>query len=208
MQKTFVILLMSAVSLLTLSCSGSRMIRTDVDQARVGDPIKNVLVIAVFDDEDVRETYETHFIDHLNTSGVKAWSTTHVLPVSVGRKLDKAEIVTLAEHYGCDTVAITHLVGQTESEAFSRAGRLSQIHHKGYYQYYTDVWDDVHAPTVFVDHIQVFLETRLYDVKTQRLIWSGESRARDPKTMGQAIGQVVSLVMDELKKKRLLPISK
>lgn len=65
-QKTIIFILMSVVALLTLSCSGRRMIRTDMDQAREGDPIRNVLVIAIFDDKD--------FIDHLSASGVEARS--------------------------------------------------------------------------------------------------------------------------------------
>jgi hypothetical protein len=47
---------------------------------------------------------------------------------------------------------------------------------------------------------------RPYDMKTLSLIWAGESETMDPKTIGQAIGQVVSLVMDELNNNGLLPI--
>lgn len=190
--------------LLIASCSGSRMTRTYMDAKRVGDPIKNVLIIAIIDDQNIREIYETHFMERLNAVGVEATSSTHVLPVSVGQKLDRAEIINLVQRYGSDTVAITHLVGREESEAFSRPGRLSQIYHRGYYQYYTDVWDYVHAPAVYTEHVQLFLETRLYDATTQTLIWSGESQTMDPKTVGQAIGQVVSLVMNELEKNGLV----
>ena len=208
MRKMTIVLLISVLTLLTASCSGSRMTRTYMDAQRVGQPINNVLIIAIIDDKEIREIYESHFMERLNAAGVQATSSAHVLPVSVGKKLNKTEIFNLVEQYGSDTVAITHLVGREEDEAFSRAGRLSQIYQRGYYRYYTDVWDYVHAPTVYADHVQLFLETRLYDVNTQTLIWSGESETLDPKTVGQAIGQVVSLVMNELKKNDLLPVSK
>jgi hypothetical protein len=204
MRKPPIALLMMTLAVLGASCSGSRMTRTYMDAGRAGKPIKNVLIIAIIDDDEIRDIYETHFKEHLNAVGIKATSSAHALPVSVGKKVDEAEIRGLVEQSGSDTVAITHLVGREGREAFSRAGRLSQLYHSGYYRYYTGVWDYVHAPTVHIDHVKLFLETRLYDVKTQSLIWSGESETIDPETVGQAIGQIVSLVMDELEKNGLI----
>ena len=206
MRKMSMILLTMVLALLTVSCSGSRMTRTHVDERRVGQPIKNVLIIAIIDDKKIREIFETHFMERLNAVGVEATSSAHVLPVSVGVKLNREEIVRLVERYGSDAVAITHLVGREESEAFSRGNRWSRQYNSGYYRYYTDAWDYVHAPAVYREHEQLFMETRLYDVNTQSLIWVGESETMDPKTIGQAIGQIVSLVMDELKKNGLLPV--
>jgi hypothetical protein len=58
---------------------------------------------------------------------------------------------------------------------------------------------------VYGDRVIIGLETRLYDLKTEALIWAGKSQTSDPETIGQAIGQVVDVVMDELKKSGLLP---
>jgi hypothetical protein len=70
---------------------------------------------------------------------------------------------------------------------------------------YQNAWDYVHAPAVYGDRVKIGLETRLYDVKTESLIWAGESQTTDPETIGQAIGQVVDVVMIELGKSGLLP---
>ena len=74
--------------------------------------------------------------------------------------------------------AITPLMGLADSEVFSRSvGR---------------------SPTVYGEHIQISLETRLYNMKTESMIGVGESQTKDPKTTGPAIGQVVDVVMNEL----------
>ena len=207
MVRSTIIMILLLLALLMASCSGSRMVSTQMDADRKGKPIKNVLIIGVIEDKAIRENYEKYFMERLNAAGVEAMSSAQVLPVSIGKKLDKKEIIDLVEQHGIDTVAVTHLVDREQDETFSRSNRLSTIYNQGYYRYYTGVWDNLYEPTVYSDHVQYFLETRLYDVKTQKLIWTGESETMDPKTIGQAIGQIVSLVMDELKKNGLLPAS-
>ena len=58
---------------------------------------------------------------------------------------------------------------------------------------------------MYGDRVKIGFETRLDDVKTEALIWAGESQTSDPETIGQAIGQVVDVVMGELKKTACCP---
>jgi hypothetical protein len=194
---------------LLMACSNTtKMTRVYVDDNRIGTPVKDVLVIAVIDEAEIREVFETHFMKRLTAVGVEAITSADVLPIGADTKLQKEAILNVIDEHGNDTVAITHLVGLEESEVFSRSIRRSPMYYRDYYRFYIDAWDYVHAPTVYGEHIQISLETRLYDVKTESLIWVGESQTMDPKTTGQAIGQVVDAVMNELKNNGLLPESK
>jgi hypothetical protein len=51
----------------------------------------------------------------------------------------------------------------------------------------------------------LFLRTDLYDVKTEKRIWSGQSETWNPVSNVQVIDEVIELVMDDLTKKGLLP---
>ena len=194
---------------LLIACSNTtKMTRTYVDDTRIGTPVEDVLIIAIIDEAEIRKLFETYFMKRLNAVGVEAIISADVLPIRTDTKLQKEAILKVIDGHGSDTVAITHLVGLEESEVFSRSIRRSPQYYTGYYRFYNYAWDYVHAPTVYGEHIQISLETRLYDVKTESLIWVGESKTMDPKTTGQAIGQVVDMVMNEMKKNRLLPESK
>ena len=127
------------------------------------------------------------------------------LSVKMVAKLNRQEIMDAIDKHGSDTVAITHLVGLEESEVFSRANRRSPHYYNGYYRFYNYAWDYVHAPAVYGERVKLSIETRFYDVKTESLIWSGESQTMDPEAIGQAIGQVVDVVMKELNRSGLLP---
>lgn len=204
MRKMRIALLGAVLAGLVAACAGSyfQMTTTQMEAAAAGKPIKDVLIIVVVDDQDVRATFENHFKEWLTAKGVEAITSIDVLPVKQGVKLEKQAIVDVIDRYANDSVLITHLVGLEESEVFSRD--LPRVHYD-YYGFYNYAWGYVTWPTVYGENVNLTIETRLYDVKTESLIWAGESKITNPKTTGTAIGQVVDAVMKELEKNNLLP---
>ena len=89
-----------------------------------------------------------------------------------------------------------------QSEVFSRGRPQYYFNYYGFYNYALSY---VYWPVIYGERVQLSLETRLYDVETKSLIWAGESQTSDPETTGQAIGQIVDVVMTELEKNGLLP---
>lgn len=197
--------LFTAVLVFTVvACAGSntKMIQTHVEEKHVGKPIKDVLIIAIVDDQEIRTIFEKHFMDWLNAKGVDAITSTDVLSANADTKLQKEAIIEVVDKYENDTILITHLLGKEETEVFSRD--MPQ-YHRSYYGFYNYGWGYVTWPTIYDEKVKFSLETRLYDVKTESLIWLGESQTTNPKTPGQAVGQVVDVVIKDLEKNGLLP---
>jgi len=48
------------------------------------------------------------------------------------------------------------------------------------------------------------LETNLYDVKTEKLIWSGQSKTWSKDSKYQIINDVIKVVVDDLQKNKLI----
>jgi hypothetical protein len=189
---------------LLIACAGPRyqMIPTHTADASAGKPIKDVLIIVVVDDEEIRATFENHFKEWLTVKGVEAIASMDVLPVQKGVKLEEQVIRKVIDTYANDSVLITHLVDLEESEVFSRD--LPRFH-TNYYGFYNYAWGYVTWPTVYGENLKVALETGLYVVSTESLMWAGESRLTNPETPGKAIGQVVEAVIRELERNKLLP---
>ncbi|MBC2710545.1 MAG: hypothetical protein HGJ94_05975, partial [Desulfosarcina sp.] len=156
----------------------------------------------IIEDQEIRAILEKHFMDWLNVKGVEAIISADVLPIDAGTKLEKEAIIEVVDKYENDTILITHLVGMSETEVFSRDRPRYFYNYYGFYNY---GWGYVTWPTIYGEKVQFSLETRLYDVKTESLIWAGESQTTNPKTTGEAIGQVVDVVMKDLEKNGLLP---
>jgi hypothetical protein len=199
--KTPIILVLA---ILVAACSGSgiRMTPIHVEANPPAAPIQDVLIIVVIDNLEIRGIFEKHFKDWLAVKGVESDTSIDVLPIKDDNKLEKAAIAEAVDQYENDTVLITHLVGFAETEVFSRDRPQYYFNYYGFYNY---AWGYVYWPTIYGEKVQFTLETGLYDVETESLIWAGESRLKNPKTTGQAIDQVVKAVIEELEKNGLLP---
>ena len=204
MRKAASILFLAVVVLAMVACARShtQLLQAHLEENLAGKPVRDVLVIVVTDNQEVRTVFEKHFVDWFEALCVDAITSVDVLPISDATKLEKADIVAAIDKYENDTIVITHLVGIEESEVFSRDRPQYYYNYYGFYHY---AWGYVTWPTIYGERVQFNLETRLYDVKTESLIWAGEIQAVNPKTTGEAIGHVVETVMKELDKNGLLP---
>ncbi len=204
MKKMANPLSIAVLAVLLLACTGSRMqmTPTHVEETAAGTPITDTLIIVVIDDEELRTVFEKHFKDWLASKGVEAVTSSEIFPGQQDIRLEKQVIDDVIDKYENDSVLITHLVKFDENEVFNR-DRPQFV--GTYYSYYGYAWGYVYHPTVYGETVRYTLETLLYDVKTQKPIWSGESKITNPKTAGQAISQVVAAVMEELEKNGLLP---
>lgn len=203
-MRRFESLLLVALALAVTACSGSSYQMTPLyleEQAAVT-PIEDVLIIVVVDDQEIRAIFEKHFKDWFTFKGIEAITSTEVLPVKKDGELDKETILEVVDKYANDSVLITNLEGYEEEEVFSRD--LPRFHGT-YYGFYRYAWGYVYWPTIYGENVQFTLETRLYNLKSESLIWAGDSKVVNPETAGKAIGQVVEAVMQELEKNALLP---
>jgi len=120
-------------------------------------------------------------------------------PVRVETK--KEEILKVVKKLKNDAVIITHLVGVEEKESYTPPERDKG----GYYGHYGWAYGYTHEPGFYRTHTIVRLATHLYDVKTEKLIWSGESESLDPGSTNQIIDDVIEVLIKDLQKNNLLP---
>jgi hypothetical protein len=63
----------------------------------------------------------------------------------------------------------------------------------------------VHEPGYFDTSTTLKLETNLYSVATNELVWTGQSETIDPDSIEDARASVTQAVAKELKAERLIP---
>jgi hypothetical protein len=184
-----------------IACAGTKLTHTWVDETYHGKPVSNILVIAVTHKEDNRQSFEDKFVAQLKVSGVEAISSSNVIPIPADLELKKEEILKVVKKLKNDAVIITHLVGVEEKESYTPPER-----DKGdYYGHYGWAYGYTHEPGFYRTHTIVRLATHLYDVKTEKLIWSGESESLDPGSTNQIIDDVIEVLIKDLQKNNLLP---
>ena len=114
----------------------------------------------------------------------------------------KETILNAVKKFENDAVIITHLIDKEEKEAFTRGGQA----HGGYYGFYHSRYTYSYArdPGYSSTSKSVRLETNLYDVKTEKLISSGQSKTWNKDSKNQIINDVIRVVIDDLQKNKLI----
>ena len=194
------------VSLLFFSCSTTKITETWKDPRYRGAPFSDLFVIGVAKEENTRRSFENKFAEKLRAAGVQAVASSSVMKSD--QKIEKATILAAIEKLDIDAVLVTRLISLKEEEIRSPpAGDYGDPddYHGRYYSDYNRAYDDAHQPAQYTTSVRVGLETKLYDVKTEKLIWAATSKTANPKSKIKLFDAVIEALVKDLKKNKLLP---
>jgi hypothetical protein len=188
-----------SLAFLIISCAktGTELTQKQVDDAYKGKPASNIFVIALTGIEHTRRSFEKKFVAQLKSVGVEAISSEEAIPMPADLKLKKETILNAVNQYENDAVIITHVIGKEEKDVRSRGGSA----HRGFYGFYRSRYSD---PGYSSTTTTVRLETNLYDVKTEKLIWSGKSKTWSKDSKDQIINDVIKALINNLQKNKLI----
>ncbi|MEE8553500.1 MAG: hypothetical protein V3S72_09385 [Desulfobacterales bacterium] len=185
---------------LIISCSGTEITHKQVNETYKGKPVSNILVIAITGNEDSRRSFERKFVAHLESIGVEAISSEDVIPMPPNLEMKKETIKNAVNQFENDAVIITHLIDKEEKGAHTRGGHGQS----GYFGFYHMWHSYAHDPGYSSTRKTLRLETNLYDVKTEELIWSGQSKTWSKDSKYQIINDVVKVVINDLQNNKLI----
>ncbi len=197
------IFLLTTLALVLSGCSST----TVVDQWRDDDftdaPLSNLLVIGMSKDPGRRRQYEDAMVRQLSAiDGVEALASYKLLPSEDA--LEKEQIVEAITGRGIDGVLITRLVGEDKRRRHVEPRTMGALGYD-YYGYYYRSYNDVYGPGYLAQDTVVTLQTNLYDVATEELVWFGTTESFDPQSVTQIIDELATLVVEKLKKQELIP---
>ena len=185
---------------LIISCAGTDLTHKQVNEAYKGKPVSDILVIAITGNEDSRRSFEQRFVAQLEATGVEAIASVDAIPMPADLEMKKEAILDAVNQFGNDAVIITHLIGKEEKEVYSRTGP-AQI---GYFGSYHSRYRYAHTTGYSSTSTTLRLETNLYDVKTEKLIWSGQSKTWNKDSKNQIINDVIKVVINDLQNNKLI----
>ena len=185
---------------LIVSCAGTELTHKQTNEAYKGKPVSNILVIAITGNEHNRRSFEREFVAQLKSAGVEAISSEDAIPMPPNLELKKETILNAVNQLENDAVIITHLIDKEEKEVYTRGGRAD----RGYYGFYHSRYSYSRDPGYASTSKTIRLETNLYDVKTEKLIWSGQSKTLSKDSKDQIINDVIKVVINDLQNNKLI----
>ncbi|MBT8128204.1 MAG: hypothetical protein KJP15_12025 [Gammaproteobacteria bacterium] len=186
------------------SCTNTKITSVWMDSEKAGTAFNDILIIGIADEEHNRRLFEEQFTNQLKAAGIESEVSYTLLPQ--GTDINRDTVSTAIEGKSIDAVIVTHLIA-VEEETVYRPGMDYQPaygYYDGLYSYYPHVNTYVHQPGYYTTHEVVRLETNLYEVATEELVWSAQSSSFAPESAKEVIDELVKLVIKDLQQKGLI----
>ena len=158
-----------------------------------------ILVTALADSPTHRRTVEEEFAKQLKARKDKeAISSATLLPNE--SDLIREKIARVSRVNGFDAVLAIQLLG-VDKKIQSVPGTM---HYEPTSSYYLGIYDPAYTPGHVVQHEVVILETNLYDVKSERLVWGGTTETFNPSSVEQLVDEMAAVVLESMDKAKVL----
>ncbi|HHO58815.1 MAG TPA: hypothetical protein ENJ64_01135 [Thiotrichales bacterium] len=199
-------LVTAVISLTMLSgCANTKLSEVWVDPD-IKKNYRDLLIIGIAESEQNRRAYESYFVAELQAIGIEAVASYKLIKSDT--KIDRNSVAKAIEGLGIDGVLVTHLVAVEEETIYRPSMDYMPMYGGGYYgglySYYPHVNTYVHRPGYYTTHETVMLETNLYDVESEELVWSAHSRTFSPESVDEIIVDLTKLIIKDLESKQLI----
>lgn len=177
---------------------------------------QKLFVMGVAPDQEGRVAFEDAFVGAIEKQGGNARASWTVLPQST--LLPDEAIYEAVQQGSFDGVLVTRVLSVDRSTTFTppkrynrprttfyRAGPQWGMGFGGYMGFYGTTFAEVHRPGYIESSKSIRLETNLYSVATNDLVWTGQSVTVEPKSLSSLVKSTTAAVARRLKQEGLIP---
>lgn len=194
-------LFLAAPLLIIGACGGGGTSLTSVwSDPDLGDvTLHNIMVIGVSEEANIRRRYEDDMISAMEQRGIDgAIPSYSVLPKD--EQLEREEIEAIVEENGIDGLLLTRQISVDEKTEYTPGYTTYAYptYYGGFYPYYGYAYGAAHTPGYVTQYDVVTLETSLYRVEDEALLWSARSETTDPTSAQEAIAQITQSLAKEM----------
>jgi len=192
-----IVALLAITVFLMAGCSQTKVTSVWVDPEYQGQGIDNVFVVGVSRDAGLRRIFEDEFVSLFKQRGVKAAPSYRVVPDEDLR--DEKKLDSMVRESGSGTILMTRLIDIRKDTQFIPPDYVyapPAYYYGGWHGYYNRAY--MVSPGYTVEYETAVLETNVYDLKTDKLIWSARSDAPIDGRMGKHIKEFAKSIMGQL----------
>lgn len=161
-----------------------------------------VMALAIVREEGSRRSFEDELVRAIavnsRAEGVAAYRI--LAGVTPG---DSVQARAAAETAGVDGLVTMRLLG-VDTEQRLVGGAPAPAYYGSPWGYYGYGWGTMYSPAYLETDRIVQLETNIYSLAQDRLVWSGRSRTTNPESVRQLVDEVAQAVVGELREQGLV----
>jgi len=174
--------------------------------------VKKVFVVGVAQNDGLRRLYEDSFVTSLQRDKYDGDVSYRRIPDPEPKKIDKDALSAALVKDGFTHVLVTRLVSVEDRETYVPPTTMAVGvgyggyggYYGGWYPYMSMSYGYVTSPGYTTVDRVVCLETNLYDLATQKLIWTGQTQSWVDTKTEETIRQVIYAVISDLRAKKAI----
>lgn len=179
------------VALLLSACATFSVTNEWKDPSWSGPPASNILVIGVARSDTMRRLFEDTFARDLSAAGVRAEASYAAVPSGQGGSAKLGDVV---RRTGSDAVLVTRV--QRVEDRINVTPTGPGPGYGGFYGWYGGAWDN--TPEITQTTV-VTLETSLWDVGSQKLVWTVTTQGLASNDIPKATNQLSKALIPKMK---------
>jgi hypothetical protein len=192
---------LAAVAVLTAADPKFTSTWKSPDAATISFAGKKVAALVISKDESLRMSGEEALVRELAARGLDAVATYRIVPRPELETVDKAR--AWYEKTGVDGVVALRPVSSEKVRSYSSAVWVSASYGT-FSSYYGQAWTGAYVPVSSREDTHVVVETLLFSVPLNKLLWAGVSDTENPKQLQQFVKDLVVAAGKELQKQGVL----
>lgn len=198
-MKNWKYLLFALLAVIISSCTTSRITSswksTDVSPYNY----KKILVLALIRESDrsIQQNMENHLVSDLRVLGYEAVSSLQEYGPKAFDNMDETAAIQSLKKNGFDAVFTIVLLDKTKESRYV-AGYTYYSPYSYYYNrfwgYRTTLYRRIYEPGYYVTDTRYFWESNLFDMNSQKLLYSVQTQSFDPansESLGHEYGQLI-----------------
>ncbi len=212
-MKKNVLLILFVVTSLFFACKPSQRILTAwVNPDRPAKKYTTVFVAALIQRSDLKFAIEDDLGNAAKKKGFNVVKGYELFPPNFNKDnmKDKDLVLKTIANKGCDVILSVAIIDIKSETHYTPASGYTPYagygpygaYGAGFYGYYTYWSPTIYSPGYYTTDHTYFVEANAYDVETQAMIWSVQSKAYNPKSIESASKEYTALLMDQFEEDR------
>src|SRR5215471_4501292 len=119
---------------------------------------------------------------------------------------DGARVLRLLDEKGYDGAIVMDVVNVTNVVSYTPGTYWYGPPYYSFAGYWGTAWGYPYDPGYISTNVVVSIETQIYNLRSDKLIWAARSETTDPKSVGKLGDSVIKHVMQELRKEGLVAL--
>jgi len=163
---------------------------------------KTIAAVFVSKNEGQRRAAEDLMVQDLNARGAKGVASYTIIP-SGGQGMNGDEARKQLRAAGADGAVVMRVVGKDQQVTYS-PGTAYPAYYGGFGPYWGYGWGAAYSPGYLQTDTLVSVETLVYSLTADKLVWAGTSTTQNPDNLQALIAAVANAVAQEMQAEGML----